>query len=132
MCTQSRVRFCGAAWQAAADCQSAGPRGYPPRWHRTAAVANRRAGCQPAPHHGSVSTYMSRTHRQTQTNTVKHAMARRASVPVNAFLSEFNAPYDDGALAAVGGIGGEGAIEFEFHQHFGAGWDHLGAFEIDH
>src|SRR5450759_5185963 len=35
--------------------------GQLPRLHRTAAVANRRAGCQPAPHHASVSTYMSRT-----------------------------------------------------------------------
>src|ERR1039458_6232008 len=34
-----------------------------PRWHRTAAVANRRAGCQPAPHRASVSTSMSHTLR---------------------------------------------------------------------
>src|ERR1039458_7776570 len=35
--------------------------GQMPRWHRTAAVANRRAGCQPAPHRASVSTFMSCT-----------------------------------------------------------------------
>src|ERR1019366_4789356 len=47
---------CGAAWQAAADWQSAGPRGYPLRLHREAAVANRRAGCQLAPHSGKPQT----------------------------------------------------------------------------
>jgi len=54
-------RFCGAAWQAAADW------GYPlgPANCRvyigTAAVGNRRAGCQPAPHLQSDSTPMSHT-----------------------------------------------------------------------
>src|ERR1035437_4234758 len=48
-------RCCGAVWQAAADWQSAEPRGCPPRLRGTAAVANRRAGCQPAPHGGSDS-----------------------------------------------------------------------------
>jgi hypothetical protein len=33
----------GAAWQAAADCAI----GQPPHLQETAAVANRRAGCQP-------------------------------------------------------------------------------------
>src|ERR1019366_3612204 len=36
--------------------------GQLPRLHGIAAVANRRAGCQPAPRHGSGSTFMSRTH----------------------------------------------------------------------
>src|ERR1039458_3495909 len=44
-----QVKPCGAAWQAAADCQSAGPRGYPRIRSGPAAVTNRRAGCQPAP-----------------------------------------------------------------------------------
>jgi hypothetical protein len=35
--------------------------GQLPRLNGTAAVANRRAGCQPAPHRGSDSTYMSGT-----------------------------------------------------------------------
>src|ERR1019366_83480 len=35
--------------------------GQLPRLHGIAAVANRRAGCQPAPRHGSGSTFMSRT-----------------------------------------------------------------------
>jgi hypothetical protein len=37
--------------------------GHLPRLHQTAAVANRRAGCQPAPHNASFSTFMSRTRR---------------------------------------------------------------------
>src|ERR1035441_5864643 len=64
LCTQVRGRFCGAAWQGyprgPADCQS----------------ANRRAGCQPAPHHTSVSTYMSRTHLRVHGEARNGGMTR--------------------------------------------------------
>ena len=33
-------------------------------------------------------------------------------------LAEFDGADDDGSLAAVGGVGGEGSIEFELDQHF--------------
>src|ERR1035437_7494449 len=49
---------------------------------------------------------------------------------LNGHLPQFHRPHDDSALAAVGGIGREGAIEFELHQHFGAGRGDLRAFQI--
>ena len=44
---------------------------------------------------------------------------------LNALLTPVRCPHDDGALAGVGGVGREGSIDFELHQHFGAGRDVL-------
>src|ERR1039458_6284929 len=54
----------GLLWGSLASCGRLSI-GQMPRWHRTAAVANRRAGCQPAPHRASVSTFMSCTRRRS-------------------------------------------------------------------
>src|ERR1035441_7062859 len=58
-----------------------------PRWHRTAAVANRRAGCQPAPHRASVSTFMSRTLLQVLVVRALSGAAGRANRRYAAILS---------------------------------------------
>jgi hypothetical protein len=41
----------------------------------------------------------------------------------NLTLPELDGANEDGPLAAVGGIGGQGSIEFELDQYFVAGWD---------
>src|ERR1039458_4689030 len=55
----------GLLWGSLASCGRLSI-GQMPRWHRTAAVANRRAGCQPAPHRASVSTFMSHPRSMNQ------------------------------------------------------------------
>src|ERR1039458_9111342 len=60
-CTQGRGALVGQLGKLRPIGNRPDPEGTPPRLHRTAAVANRRAGCQPAPHHASDSTLMSCT-----------------------------------------------------------------------
>src|ERR1017187_4872712 len=54
----------------------------PPRLNRTAAVANRREGCQPAPHHASDSTLMSCS-RRSVSNLVRNVVGKQFSTGRN-------------------------------------------------
>ena len=49
---------------------------------------------------------------------------------LKACLPQFDGSDDDGSLAGVGGVGSEGSIDFELHEHFGAGREVLDAVEI--
>src|ERR1019366_8002918 len=59
LCAPSRLRL-AAMWGSLVSCGRL-VIGQLPRLHGRAAVDNRLAGCQPAPHHASNATFMSRT-----------------------------------------------------------------------
>ena len=63
-------------------------------------------------------------------STRRRRDAEISAEKTNPVLAQFDGADDDGAFAGVGGVGREGSIHFELHEHFGAGRDLLGAFEI--
>src|ERR1019366_7266838 len=80
--------------------------GQLPRLHGIAAVANRRAGCQPAPRHGSGSTFMSRT-RLLLLHLGKAGKAEMAAEVGQGFQIDIAHQVADGELPGFAGQDGD-------------------------